>query len=373
MGEILKISHKLLDSIPTSFIFTDTHSKILYASSHAETFFGYKREEVIGERLRMLFFEEDLIYLYPNIIYLTIYRNGFDGEVLLKQKDGKKIFVHLFTTSFKEEGEVFLTFAFQEIQRLKTLEQKRLEMERWASLGRMIDEIAHQFRNPICSIGGYAHRMMKGDSQASKNKTYIRRIFQEAKRLETILQRVEEYIQVPAPTFRGEDLQEVTRDAITRFSQTVPQGVEIRLDTKGLSGDGRFYLDRELIIKVLVHILDNSLEAIQQKARRKKKEAIEVALRDDGEIVEIAINDRGLGISKKNLDLIFDPFFTTYPQRVGLGLTFVRRVMDEHGGRIAVNSRLQQGTTVRLFFSKDRRRKVRRESIFPDSVKTEDY
>ncbi|MCX5907850.1 MAG: ATP-binding protein [Deltaproteobacteria bacterium] len=320
----------------------------------------------------MLFFEEDLLYLYPNIIYLTIYRNGFDGEVLFRQKDGKKIFVHLCTTSFKEEGEVFLTFAFQEIQRLKNLEQERQEVEHWASLGRMIEEIAHQFRNPIASVGGYAHRMLKGDTLASKDKKYLRRIVQETNRLEALLQRVEEYIKIPPPIFHGENLPKVVQEAITRFSQSVPKGVEIRLDTKGLSGDGQFYIDRELIIRVLLHILDNSLEAIQQKPRKKAKEVIDLQLLDDGEVMEIAITDRGLGIPKKNLNLVFDPFFTNHPHRVGLGLTFVRKVMHEHGARVSLGSRLQRGTTVHLFFSKDRRRKLRRESILPDSLKQED-
>ncbi len=374
MGEIFKISHKLLDSLPTSIVFTDIHSRILYVNPQAETFFGYKKEEIIGERLRLLFFEEDLLFLYPNIIYLTVYKNGFDGEVVLRQQDGRKIFVHLYTTSFKEEGEVFLTLAFQEIQRQKDLERQKLEVNRWAGLGRMIEEIAHQFRNPISAIGGYAQRLLKGSPASPKQKTYLHRIWKESTRLETILQRVEEYVQLPTPAFRSETLEETVKDVISRFlPAATAKGIEIRLDTKGVSGDGRFFIDQELIRKILLQILANSLDAVLRKPKRNKKETIEVALLDDGDVIEISVSDRGVGIPKKDLGLIFDPFFTTQPQRVGLGLTLVRKVMEEHGGRVSIDSRPNRGTTINLFFSKDRRRKLRRESIFPESLRKEDY
>ncbi len=164
MQEILKSSHSLLDSIPATFLLTDVHSQILYANQKAESFFGYAPDKMEGQRIRILFLEEDWIYFLPNIIFLTRYKNGFDGEALLRQKDGKKIFVHLFTSAFKEKGEVFLSFVFQEIQRLKNLERERLEAERWAGLGRMVEEIAHQFRNPIASIGGYSNTAFEGGS-----------------------------------------------------------------------------------------------------------------------------------------------------------------------------------------------------------------
>jgi signal transduction histidine kinase len=80
--------------------------------------------------------------------------------------------------------------------------------------------------------------------------------------------------------------------------------------------------------------------------------------------VGISIFDQGEGIAKKNLNRIFRPFFSTRPDRMGLGLTFVKRVVEEQGGSIQVESRLKRGTTVTLTFPKDRRRKVRQELIF---------
>lgn len=373
MAEILESRPKLLDSIPASFCLTDIHTRILYVNQQAELFFGYTREELERERLRILFLEEDLLYFLPNIVFLTRYKNGFEGEVLLRQKDGTKIFVHLSTSSFKEGGEVFLTFYFQEIQRLKALERERLEMERWASLGRMVEEIAHQIRNPIASIGGYTKRLSPGSSSSPKGQFYVNQILKETNRLEAILKRVEEYVRVPRPAFQRAKIQKVVESVMPEFSKRAKEKkITFRLDARGLEGDGQLYLDSELIRKVLSHLLQNSLEAISPKLKGRLAKVVDVALFDDGDNVGVSISDRGQGISKKNLSLIFEPFFSTQPDRVGLGLTFVRRVMEEHRGRIRVDSRLRRGTAVTLYFPKDRRRKVRREWVSPEAGEKEE-
>jgi len=85
------------------------------------------------------------------------------------------------------------------------------------------------------------------------------------------------------------------------------------------------------------------------------------------------VTDRGQGIPRKNLNRIFDPFFTTHPERVGLGLNFIWRVMEEHRGRVRVESQWRQGTTITLHFPKDRRRKVRREFLSPEVRESSDF
>jgi PAS domain S-box-containing protein len=369
MDEILKSRHHFLDFVQVAFVLTDVHSKILYTNRYTERLFGYSREEMEGERIRMFFLEEDLTYFLPNIIYLTLYKNGFEGEALLRQKNGTKIFVHLFTTSFKEEGEVFISFSFQEIQRLKKLERERLEMERWASLGMMVEEIAHQTRNPIVAIGGYAQRLLKTLSLSTKSKSYLHQILREAKRLETMIQRVEEYVLIPRPIFQKEKIQDVVEKVIQIFSEEAPEkGVSIDVETRALEGEGELFIDKNLITKALFHILKNSIEAITRTPIGKRERIIKVFLFGDEGRIGVSISDKGEGISKKNLDRIFEPFYSTRPDQVGLGLTFAKRVVEDQGGTIQVESRLKRGTTITVTFPKDRRRIVRREKIFPEVV-----
>jgi PAS domain S-box-containing protein len=373
MVEILKTKQLLFDSIQTAFVITDVHSKILYANQMVESFFGYRPKDLEGQRIRVLFFEEDLIYFLPNILYLTLYKKGFDGEALMKQKDGKKIFIHLLSASFKEGEEVFLTFALQEIQRIKNLEKEKAEMEHWAGLGRIVQGVAHQFRNPVASIGGYANRLTKVLSPDAKGRSYLDQILEKTGRLESILQRVEEYVQLPRPALRREKIKEVVETALSNFSKLAKEkGVSIRLNTDELSGDGQLFIDRGLMLKVLGHLLENSLEAFTKASAEKAKKIIGVTLTDDGETVEVSVVDRGPGIASKHMSQIFEPFFSTRPDRVGLGLTFARRVMREHGGKVKVESQLRRGTKVTLYLPKDRRRKLRRELIAPEARESEE-
>ena len=371
MVDVLKSGHHLLDLVQVAFILTDAHSKILYSNRYTERLFGYERGELEGQRMRVLFLEEDLTYFLPNIVYLTLYKNGFTGEALLRQKDWKKIFVHLSTASFKEEGEVFLTFSFQEIQRLKNAERERLEMERWASLGMMVEEIAHQVRNPIVSIGGYTYRLLKSFASSRKNKSYLNHILRETKRLETMIQQMEDYVLIPRPIFQREKIQEVVEAAFQTISkEATERGVSLLLETGGLDRDGNLFIDKGLVIKTIFHILQNSMEAIKEMDMGRKRTTVKVSLFKAGGNMGISVSDKGEGIAKKNLDRIFEPFFSTRPDRVGLGLTFAKRVVEEHGGRIQVESRLKRGTTVILTFPVDRRRQIRRESISPEAVST---
>ncbi|HSR10416.1 MAG TPA: ATP-binding protein, partial [Thermodesulfobacteriota bacterium] len=266
-------------------------------------------------------------------------------------------------SSFKEGGEVFLTFYFQEIQRLKTLEKERADMERWAGLGRIMEDVFHQIREPIASIGAQTRRL---SAPSSKDKSALSRVVKDAGRLEKILQRVEEYIRIPRPDFRRDKIQEVVESVLPSVSRKGKEkSISFRLDTRALEGDGQFFMDTDLIRRVVSHVLENSLEAVS--GAKGKNKVIDIAVFDDGDNVGLSVADRGVGISKKNLNLIFDPFFSTSPDRVGLGLTFVRRVMEEHRGRIRVDSRVNRGTKVTLYFSKDRRRRLRREFLSPEA------
>jgi signal transduction histidine kinase len=287
----------------------------------------------------------------------------------LKQKNGTKVFVHVFTATFKEEGEVFISMSFQEIQRLKRLERERLEMERWASLGMMVEEIAHQIRNPIAAIGGYTQRLFKALPASSKDKSYLQQILRETKRLEAMVQRVEEYVLIPKPTFHKERIQEVVETAIQEFSEELmEEGASINLETGTLKEGGDFFIDKALLAKALFYVLENSMEAIARIPMGKKGRVVKVSLLGDKENIGVSISDKGEGIAKKNLERIFEPFFSTRPDRVGLGLTYAKRVVEEQGGNIQVASRLKRGTTITLTFPKDRRRRLRREQISPGAM-----
>jgi signal transduction histidine kinase len=153
--------------------------------------------------------------------------------------------------------------------------------------------------------------------------------------------------------------------------EAAEKGVFFNLETGALQGKGDFFIDRDLVAKAIFYVLENSIEAVTQIPMGKKRSVVKVSLFEEGGTIGISVSDRGEGIPKKNLDRIFEPFFSTRPNRVGLGLTFVKRVVEEQGGDIRVESRLKKGTTVTLIFAKDRRRMLRREKLSPEGAGTD--
>ena len=184
-----------------------------------------------------------------------------------------------------------------------------------------------------------------------------------------MIQRVEEYVLIPKPTFQKEKIQEVVEIVLQIFSkEATAKGISLNLETGALEGEGDFFIDKDLIAKALYYILENSIEAVTRIPMGKKGRTIKVSLFGDGGNIGVSISDRGEGIPQKNLDRIFEPFFSTRPDQVGLGLTFAKRVVEEQGGSIRVESRLRKGTTITLTFPKDRRRILRREKISSEAM-----
>ncbi len=352
----------LLDLVHVALILTDLHARILYVNRFAESLFGYSREEIEGQRIRRLFFDDDLTYFLPNLLYLAIDMAGFEGDALLRQKEGEGVFVHLKVQPFQEGGEKFLAFSFQEIQRLKDLEREKVEMKHQASLGSLVEGIAHHLRNPVTTIGGYLRRIRKSGLFPDRVEVYFRRILRETERLEEMTRRMEELVKMPRPFFKKENVLEFVEGILQATSgEGKSKGVSFTLEERMPKKEETFFVDRILLGRALTHLLDNSLDSIRCKKRMGTRGAtIRVSLSGDEETIGISISDQGEGISKRDLPHIFEPFFSTRPERVGLGLTFVRRVVEEHGGTIEVESRLHRGTTVRLTFPKDRRRPIRR-------------
>ena len=118
--------------------------------------------------------------------------DGFEGEALLRKKDGSVFFVNLSTARYKADVSDWelVVFTLQDITRLKKMERDCVDAERFAGLGKMTDEISHQIRNPIVSIGGFALRLAKEQLSGEEYAKYSQIIHAEAKRLERIIDKL---------------------------------------------------------------------------------------------------------------------------------------------------------------------------------------
>jgi two-component system sensor histidine kinase HydH len=141
------------------------------------------------------------------------------------------------------------------------------------------------------------------------------------------------------------DLAQALDRAVTMVEQEAP-GIAIYKNYE--PGIPPFAFDAELMERVFYNLALNAAQATAAGG------AITVKTRTSGSVAEIAIIDRGAGIDPRHVDSIFNPFFTSKPQGVGLGLAIVSTIMDEHGGKITVESELGKGSVFRVFLPMDR-------------------
>jgi len=350
--------HGAMEMIEDAIIITDTSGTIGYLNKKARELFGYGEKESVGKSIGMLFLPDDLTHFLPNILRKTQVERGYEGENLLRRRNDTRVFVRVTASLYGGDGnEHWIVFTIQDITKLKELQRNYYESERLASLGRMVEEIAHKIRNPIVSIGGFARRISRTISQGD-HLQYFKRIEQEISRLEGIIDQVQNFTTLPKPAHKKENVRKVIEASLESVSANASEKrLRIDLEVEEPSWDLLAFIDAPLLTRALAHILDNAIEAINGEG------AIHVRLFSKDDFIGIEISDSGCGIPRENLGAIFEPFFSTKPGRVGIGLATAHRIIREHGGTIQVVSQQGKGTGFSIFLPTERRRKIRTQHL----------
>ena len=218
-------------------------------------------------------------------------------------------------------------------------EMEALVMER--TMSEMALGIAHGIRNPLHVIGGFSHRLLKKTDQNDPTRAWLKAIAEEAKRIEDMVERFETLAQRKSSFFAPEDLNEIVRDTLELIKP------EIRAKNLFLIAEicpdplmGR--LNTHLLKVALAHLLRNAVEATQPRG------TILVQTRQEQQFAVLMIQDTGKGMSADVVDKVFVPFYTTKIGGTGLGMVFVRQIVDEHRGVINLDSKVGRGTTVTI-------------------------
>jgi sigma-B regulation protein RsbU (phosphoserine phosphatase) len=203
--------------------------------------------------------------------------------------------------------------------------------------------VAHQIRNPVYAIGGFAHRLYKRLPPGSENQHYAEIIIKEADRLEMMVKEMVETTVIFIPREEEQDLNQVVRGALVIIRATLEEkqvNLQLHLD-KHLPP---LIMDVGNMKRVILQLVTNALEAMDVGG------TLEVRTSSKEGFVELRIRDNGKGIPSAILPHIFDTFFSTKPSGAGLGLPIVRKTIGQHGGEIFIESEENVGTavTVRL-------------------------
>ena len=219
--------------------------------------------------------------------------------------------------------------------------QESLERNtRLIALGQLVSNTMHELRGPLGAMLTSLHLVEKrvGDADPAARKG-LERIHRSIRRCDDIITRLLDYSRyeslAPEPTRIDQWLRALLH------VQAMPEGVSLEFDP-GL-GDRRVAVDRDRLQRALVHVIENAAQAIVDGG---KPGHIAVSTRAGGKSMEIRIADNGPGVPDECRADIFEPLFSGRSGRIGLGLPIARRIVEQHGGTIALDSHPDQGTTV---------------------------
>lgn len=255
---------------------------------------------------------------------------------------------------FDQKGSLLGTIHIaRDISELKKLREKLNASERMATLGEMAAKVAHEIRNPLLSIGGFAKRLEKHSS--GDLKEYAKIIVDETRRLESVLSDILIFVK----SGHIEKKKVYINDVIDSISTLLVPELESKGNvlTKEIEPDIFIWGDSYRLKEVFINLISNANQAtdfgiISLKVYR-DRHAFNSSLASNKEITDeqivIEISDNGCGIKQEDIGRIFDPFFTTRAMGTGLGLSITKRIIEEHGGRIEVASVWSEGTVFKIY------------------------
>jgi signal transduction histidine kinase len=218
-------------------------------------------------------------------------------------------------------------------------EMEALVMER--TMSEMALGMAHGIRNPLHVIGGFSHRLLKKTDEADPSRAWATAIAEEAKRIEQMVERFETLALRKTSFFAQEDLNAIVQATLELLRP------ELRAKNLVLVNEfcpeplmGRF--NKHLLKVALAHLLRNAVEATRPGG------TIMVRTLMEKNFAVLVLQDTGRGMPPEVVEKVFVPFYTTKLGGTGLGMVFVRQIVDEHRGTITLESRLGRGTTVTI-------------------------
>ncbi|MDN3512477.1 MAG: ATP-binding protein [Candidatus Jettenia sp. CY-1] len=230
----------------------------------------------------------------------------------------------------------------EKIQQLGETQERLIRSERLAVIGNMAAYIAHEIRNPLVTIGGFARAILRTSDQNNQTRQSIEVIVEEVKRLEKILANIMDFSKPYEPVKILSQINEILENTCSLMEPYFKSG-NIQLTKKLDTKIPKIIMDSTQMKQVFLNIIKNAVESMPDGGM------LTVETMPEGKYIKINIIDRGKGMTAKTMKNIFTPFFTTKMDGTGVGLAVSQKIVDDHGGYIKVNSALSEGTTFSIY------------------------
>lgn len=359
--------NNILENIYSGVIVIDKLGRITVFNQAAENITGFDKEEVLGKKYHKVFPVDKNQNTKSALYTLTTGKVSHHRNKCLKIKgdDTQSKSIEFSTSIIKDDdGNILgVVEVFNDVSEFKKLEDKVTHIETLAALGEMAANVAHEIRNPLGAIYGYAGLLNREISNDDPKKEFIKPIMISVDRLNNTLTQLLTFAKPMKINSQTVNLINKIDEYIDFFKLSVElSSKKIKISFDKNSSQVLIDLDVQLFQQVFINILKNAFDSIDKNGIIEisiiKNEPLEMSdileAEEKKELkalfsnVEILIKDNGSGIPKDIMSKLFNPFFTTKEEGNGLGLSICRKILQLHKGDIHVESEEKKGTTIRL-------------------------
>jgi PAS domain S-box-containing protein len=330
-----EINAGIIKSATDAIITINEDQVIIGYNEGAENMFGYSRVEALGEDLKILipppYKEEHLGYVRRYVATREARVIGRHVRLKAQRRDGSEFPMSISFSVAEIRDNLYFTGVIRDITEYQEMEDRLLQSERLAAVGNTVTHIAHEIKNPLLIIGGFARQLLKTPGLDDKARHKLNVITEEVSSLEAMVAEMRDFVRRPPAVKRRGRLEAAISEALELFQDAFTENhIKIKRVEDGPLPPLDF--DPKQLRQVLINLFKNALEAMPRGGE------ITISSRVSGQNAEVVLADTGEGMPPEVVANIFQPYFTTKAQGTGLGLAICQSIIQEHGGSISVKS-----------------------------------
>jgi len=338
LSRIKAFSDTVVENLPIGLLALDHLGKIAAFNNSAASILQLSAREVLGLEASGIIPPELLAEINQSKNRLDV----IEKELECRRADGRIVPLEIGAGSLKDENDVFLgnVLLFRDLTEVQSLRREVARSQRLASLGRLAAGVAHEIRNPLSSIKGFATYFKERYPDRPDDQQTADIMIQEVDRLNRVVGQLLELARPISIKPQIISLVALLKDAVRLIEeQAAEKNISVLLQDNDPVDEVR--IDPDCINQILLNLFLNAIDAMNDGGELK----VALSLDGDSEEIRITVSDTGCGISPEHLSRVFDPYFTTKSSGTGLGLAIAHNIVEAMGGRISVESEQEKGTT----------------------------
>ncbi|UCF86013.1 MAG: PAS domain-containing protein [Desulfobacteraceae bacterium] len=340
LSRVKAFSDNLVETMPIGLLATGRDGRVASFNQTAESVLQLSSRKVLWK------IPQDVL---PKPMLDLIDRLKTESRVIVKEIDcpvpgSKTIPLEVIASFLEDEKGAFLGYVilFRDLSEIRHLKREVERSQRLASIGKLASGIAHEIRNPLSSIKGFATYFKERYREVPEDQKTADIMIKEVERLNRVIGQLLEFARPMSIKKKPTSIRDLVQDSL-KMIEGAAQKKAIQVHVSSIPPI-EISMDPDRMKQVFLNVYINAIEAMENGGSL----SVELRRDDVAKKIEVTISDTGTGIKEEDLPHVFDPYFTTKSSGTGLGLAIVHKIIESHRGKVTVKRRNGTGTTVTI-------------------------